>query len=590
MRWRDRFRTLLAQSALFIVLPLFVLFAAAAAAGLLAYQRSVASLVIDRDRQLAMLSASRISEAVLGYAAILETLASNPQVAAGPASQRREALTQAAEALEVFSAGVVVVDAAGEVVASVPAEAQPVPSSVAQAAYFQSVRDRLVPEFSNVLADARLGEDMVLIAVPILDDRHQFKGALLGAVYLSNAPLGDPIRRLILGDEGFGYLVDGQGRVIFHPDAESIGADFSDRPFVQRVIAGESGGIVWQNSTGERLVYGYAPVETSGWGLVVREPWDAVIEPVRAYTAAVIAAALLAGPAAALLLWWGVRRITLPVQLLAAQIQQVAAGEPVQPLGASPIIEMEALEQAFGRMAAQIAAYRAGLHRYVGAITTSQEDERRRIARELHDETAQSLLAISRRLELDQTFETDPQRLDRLREVQSMVSATLGGVRAISRDLRPLVLEDLGLVAALRALIGSARKSAGAPGIAFEFVGPEAGLSPDQELALYRITQEALTNIQRHSRADKAQVRLKMEPTLASLEISDDGQGFDTPATLTELAQRGHFGLLGIQERVWAVGGQLTIHSAPGAGTRLAVTIPRDGQVASNGAMAAPAL
>jgi signal transduction histidine kinase len=227
-------------------------------------------------------------------------------------------------------------------------------------------------------------------------------------------------------------------------------------------------------------------------------------------------------------------------------------------------------------MAGRIESYRAGLRRYVGAVTQSQEDERRRIARELHDETAQSLIGLIRHMELYQASETNPARMSKFAELREMVGHILREVRQISRDLRPLTLEDLGLVSALHTLIhGMLEAGEHRPRIHLQVAGPETSLNPELELALYRIVQEALNNARHHAQASDIQVQLCFEPAAVRLEVKDDGQGFVVPAALTELAQRGSFGLMGIQERVWAVGGLLTIRSLPHPGTQLNVTVPR---------------
>ena len=227
------------------------------------------------------------------------------------------------------------------------------------------------------------------------------------------------------------------------------------------------------------------------------------------------------------------------------------------------------------RMGAQISAYRLGLRRYVGAITKSQEEERLRIARELHDDTIQSLLALSRRLELYQSSESNLERREKLAVLQDMATKTLVGIRQISRDLRPLILEDMGLIPALQTLVRAARLGDGAiPHVKFRTMGQQFSISPELELALYRITQEALTNICRHAHATGVTVELSYGPEVVKLEIADDGKGFEEPWSLTDFAQQDHFGLLGIQERVWGAGGSLSIHSSPDQGTRLIVTIP----------------
>jgi len=575
MRIREWFRSLLIQSVLGIVLPVALVTLGLIAAGLFAYQQAVTSLVIERDRQLAALIAGNVKDTIDGYTGVLEALAGTTEVQSDLPAVRAQALADAATALDIFSAGVIITDPEGKILTIASATgSSPVGPDLAEEDYFRAVRDREQSAPSSVLKDPNTGKDLIVIGVPMLDDNHKFVGVLLGGVYLRDATIGNSIKKLTIGDQGYAYLVDRRGRIIFHPDAKKIGVDYSDRPFVAQVISGDSGGALWTGRAGERMVEGYAPVPFAGWGMIVVEPWDAVVAPVQTYSVGLIIAGLCAIAVIGFLLWYGVRRITSPVQRLAEQTTRLAAGEAIEPIMQGGILEIDLLGSAFTRMAAQIASYRAGLQRYLGAITKSQEDERRHLARELHDETTQSLLAIARQVELYQASEGDSVRLGQLTELRTMLSETLRGLREISRDLRPLILEDLGLVPALEMLTRSVPKDDGVCRVNLAVKGTAIRLSAEQELALYRITQEALTNVRKHARATEAHVNLAFERTVARLVVSDNGQGFQAPGSLGELAQRGSFGLMGIQERVWAVGGSLSIQSAPGRGTQVTVTMP----------------
>ncbi len=575
MRPSPAAHSLLTQFALRVIVPLTLVMAAMLAAGQFAYQQAIASLLIDRDQQLATLATAYVSEALASYTRELTGLAAMPAVRGAAPEPRAAALAAADQAAPLFTAGIVVVDAAGVVVAVAPPQASPVGPSVAGQRYFESVRERRAPAYSDVLVDARTGRSLVVIAVPILDEAAQLTGALLGAVDLEHTSFSAPIDNLKIGDGGFVYLVDGRGRVILHPLAENIGADYSDRPHVQNVTAGETGGALWRARSGEEVVQGYAPVANTDWGLIVREPWESVVAPTRTYGALMALTVAAAVGVTAYWLWLGVRRIAAPLRALMDQTGRLARGETVQPVAASGVREIDALERAFSQMATQMASYRAGLRRYVDALTRSQEDERRRIARELHDETIQNLLTIVRRLELLQASAPNPDRQAKLAELQALMADTVQGVRQISRDLRPPILEDLGLIPALQTLVRAAHTGQGAvPHATLEVAGQVADLSPEQELALYRVTQEALANIRRHAQATGLQVQVAFAPGLVRLEVNDDGQGFQAPAALTELAQRDSFGLLGIQERVRALGGSLSLCSAPGQGTRLTVSLP----------------
>jgi signal transduction histidine kinase len=574
------FRSLLAQSVLWIILPLFVVIIGILITSTLTYQQVVASLLIDRDRQLAIFSAERVSQTLNDYAFALKAAYQMDMREVQFTEMVNINLDPSPEILKLFSAGVIIVDEHGEVLASTPQDVEPIGSHVDQQTYFIRTREEKTPIFSDVLIDKRTGEDMVVLAVPILNEQQEFKGALLGAIHLHTTSLSDPILKLSVGDEGFAYLVDSHGRAIFYPDPNEIGADFSDRQAVTKVIAGESGGMLWNSPTGERLVLGYAPVEGIGWGLVVREPWEAVIEPVQIYETAVGVTVSIALMIAVFLLWRGGLRITLPIRSLVTQISHLAAGEKTEPIPPSGILEVDTLAQAFDQMTARIHSYRAGLRRYVGAITSSQEEERKRIARELHDETVQNLVAILRQIELHQTTEDSPKQLEQLQELQRMVEETIRGVRQISRDLRPLALEDLGFVPALESQLQLTRKDGLSAQL--EILGKPYPLPPEIELALYRIAQEALSNARQHAHALNLRAKLTFDDAFVQLEVYDDGIGFTPPASLNELAQHGSFGLMGIQERVGAVGGRLEISSEPAGGTHISVLIPKPGNSVSS--------
>jgi signal transduction histidine kinase len=189
-------------------------------------------------------------------------------------------------------------------------------------------------------------------------------------------------------------------------------------------------------------------------------------------------------------------------------------------------------------------------------LLRSQEDERRRIARELHDEAGQVLTAV--KIELD---------LEGRAEASAMVGRALAQVRDLSNLLRPTVLDDLGLLPALRALADDfTRRTRVEARLATPEVTP--GLSPEAEVAIYRVVQEALTNVARHAGARRVQVAIELEPASVRVRIEDDGHG--VPGGITP-----HLGLLGMRERVSALGGTLSLGGVAGAGLRVEAVIPR---------------
>lgn len=204
---------------------------------------------------------------------------------------------------------------------------------------------------------------------------------------------------------------------------------------------------------------------------------------------------------------------------------------------------------------------------YARLVTWAQEEERKRISREMHDETAQNLVAIRRDIDALDSPAADDVRLEELR---ALASRTLAGVRRFSRDLRPPVLDDLGLRSALDALVADIGQQDG-PAARLTVEGASRRLAGDRELMLFRISQAALTNVLRHARARSVRVELAVLPVRVRLTIFDDGVGFDPPDDVAELAAGGKLGLLGMRERAELASAQLTIVSARGEGTRITV-------------------
>jgi signal transduction histidine kinase len=226
-------------------------------------------------------------------------------------------------------------------------------------------------------------------------------------------------------------------------------------------------------------------------------------------------------------------------------------------------------------MANQIQRYQSGMRDYIATVTAAQEEERKRLARELHDETVQSLIALGHRIEMVQkAFDKDPERARRrLVELSELAADTQQEVRRFSRALRPLYLEDLGFVPALEMLAQEIEREHGLP-VSVEIDGPIRRLAPDLELTAYRTAQEGMSNVVRHAQAQTAALKINFTADELILRIQDDGRGFSPPVNPAELAHNGHFGLMGLHERALLFGGQLEVRSKPGEGTTLKACLP----------------
>jgi PAS domain S-box-containing protein len=212
---------------------------------------------------------------------------------------------------------------------------------------------------------------------------------------------------------------------------------------------------------------------------------------------------------------------------------------------------------------------------YIAEITKAQEEERKRIARELHDETAQDLATLLLDFEAiteskERLPETTIQLMGQLRE---RAESIMEGVRRFSHELRPGILDQLGLLPALEWLIDDINVSYGIDA-RMKVHGTERRFSPEVELILFRIAQEAFRNVQKHAQASKMEVMVDFTEGKTRMSICDNGKGFDLRGSLAELPRAGKLGLIGMEERVRLLGGNLRIQFEPGKGTTIEVEAP----------------
>jgi two-component system sensor histidine kinase UhpB len=261
--------------------------------------------------------------------------------------------------------------------------------------------------------------------------------------------------------------------------------------------------------------------------------------------------------------WLLLRRRFEPLDDLISTMEHVDLAQPHAIASAAPRTdnsEVERLDHAFHRMISRLEAERREAGR---AAISAQERERRRIAQDLHDEVNQALTAVSLRLQA--SIEHAPAELQsELIETKRLSSQAMEELLTLARQLRPAILDDHGLIPALQAQVRDFGDQAGIRAT-FNARGAPARLTPEQQLVIYRVTQESLSNIAQHSGAGRVDVELSfIGRTL--LRISDDGQGFEGP-------RDGGLGLSGMRERALLAGGQLGIWSGAGQGTRIELTI-----------------
>lgn len=217
---------------------------------------------------------------------------------------------------------------------------------------------------------------------------------------------------------------------------------------------------------------------------------------------------------------------------------------------------------------------RIALKTYAAHMVNSQEEERKRIGRELHDDTIQNLSLLCRKLEnISTSAPLSPPVVEGLHQAREIGEGLLQGLRGHIRDIRPPILDDLGIVASIRRLILDLTERTDIEG-KITLSGDERRLSSEVETGVYRIAQEALWNVEHHSKATNVVVTVTFADCQFRLDVKDNGVGIDFPVSLTALSANGHLGLLGMQERAELLGGKLEIQSNPGKGTLVSIIVP----------------
>ena len=571
LRWRG----LNLQFFALIFLPLTGILLLITFGSLSLHQDAMRTLVGERDERAARTAASALSEQLKHRAAAVRGLALRATDQADPG----EILSTSDFLQPDFDYGLAFVTPQGIVLThtgdetlwtNLPTEFEPFLKDVQFQAGLQAV-------FSPVLVHPSSDKGLVFVAFTASDDSPLavggFSPASLARRTLAGAfsPLAGSGQAPV--EQSTAFLVDSNHQIVYQIGDFSASEDPGHHPGIAEALRGESGTTYIPIDDGEHVI-AFSPVLPTGWALIIEEPWDSVTNPLLNTT---LLAPLVLVPVlllALVALWFGARQIIKPLQTLETLAADLAWGDYQaieEPVGG--IEEISRLQQTLIHLAEKIQRAQTGLHDYIGAITTGQEDERRRLARELHDDTIQSLIALNQRVQLTQLkLPANPETLAELDEIQTLTEQTIQDLRRVVKALRPLYLEDLGLVAALQMLVQETSEGTRFP-IDFTHTGTEKRLPPEIELALYRMAQEGLNNVLRHAQATSASFVIAYTLDDVSLTITDNGCGFEVPESPAEFAPSGNFGLLGIHERAELIGAQFKIRSSLGKGTQLEISL-----------------
>jgi signal transduction histidine kinase len=479
-----------------------------------------------------------------------------------------------------------------------PGAAAPAPSPPDVEAAFQSGK----PVVSDASGDR--GRRLYLL-VPLRNWRGQVVALAGGEIDPRTSRFSIIVEPFRLGLGATTELLDGQGVIIAGTDRSRLFTRSEHWEQLAALVRSRVASVTTDTSAGQTTVIAVAPLAAAPWAVVIRQDEAETFAQARGLRRTILWLAPTLLGVALLFAWGAARSVRRPIVMLTAAAERIAGGDLEQPIPPLADDEVGRLGRSLERMRV---ALRASLEtiaqdnleleqrvesrtkelkalyerlqereewreELLRKVISAQEDERRRLARELHDETSQTLSALAMKIETAlAAWPQEPSR-ERLVEAKALTVRTIEELHRLIFDLRPSVLDDLGLLSAIR---WYAERHLERRGIAVrcEFSGTEARLQPELETALFRVVQEAITNIAKHAGAETVLVQFLEREDRIEIEIEDDGRGFSPDSLPPPAARERGLGLLGMRERVELFGGTIEIDSAPGRGTRIAITVP----------------
>ncbi|MCL4301456.1 MAG: HAMP domain-containing protein [Anaerolineae bacterium] len=523
-------------------------------------------------------------------------------------SVEADALAHAYGQVGIFASGLIFLDRQGRVVLSHPARLFLLGDDLSSLPHVAQALTQRKATISEPFLEPLHQRPVIAVTVPIWDD-HRFSGLLSGLVDLSGTAIETSLMQTIkLGQTAHAALVDRQGRILastFNLPFLSPGEHVS---FYRRAMA--QGQPVVETVPFELdlpaeprnhfHVMAFAPLKNVPWGVVVGGDLDETFAGVQRLQLglALLGTVALAGVWTATMV--GARQLVRPMQNLTRAAHRIAQGDLQTPLQTPAAGEISVMAVALENMRRQLLAniealadWNESLETRVAEQTeelrqqqvltqqllhraiTAQEEERARLSQELHDGVGQMLTAVE--LSLDRLMKALPpgeaSAHERLERARVLTEQSLTDLRRLIAALRPGILDQLGLVPALDWVSDHTLRPLGIM-VTLEADDLRQRLPGEIETILFRIAQEAMSNVARHSQARHLVIRLWHEAGRINMALADDGQGCDL-STLAQTADYGRgLGLAGMQERASLAGGQVTIDSGPGQGTAVRVVVP----------------
>lgn len=519
----------------------------------------------------------------------------------------------------IFNGGIFITDTQGQVLRVEPYSRELIGSDLSS---YPQVRQTLetgrpvisdiifqIPRQTGVVPGSKRA--MMLALTPLKNHQGRIVGLVGGEMKISGSSLSQVLQAVRLGNTGYVDIVDSQGIVLASTKPSQL-LTSSDHDnilvnLIQRrrsaVSACHSCHNGASSAKNQRLteVMAFSPLETIAWGVSLRQDEKEALAPARTLQQRFIIFGIALYIPAIFLSWGLARSIVRPLKVLSNSAQSIAEGNlnnSIPPMGRDEIGHLARnldvmrtslkesiakdqkwtrdLERRVHERTRELEESKAARGELLRKFITAQEEERKRIARELHDDTSQSLTILV--MALDRAMAAPSQnpgdREERMSHTKALAIKSLEGVHRMIFDLRPALLDDLGLIDALRWYAEDRLKTLGTE-VFVEVAGEEKRLPSQVETAVFRASQEAITNIAKHAQARKVFIGVEFGSNHLVVKIEDNGMGFEILPSPDSNGTRG-LGLLGMKERISLIGGELHIDTRPGSGARIYMKVPYD--------------
>lgn len=511
----------------------------------------------------------------------------------------------------IFTDGIFILDKNGNVVLNYPERIKDINVNLLSIEPISRMISSGRPLISNIYVSEIENKKVIYMLVPLRDKNGNYVGVAGGEIDPTSPVLANILRLTDLGKETFIDIIDSNGIVIASskPTRSLTYCDYNK--FFSSIINSKKERIArchqCHDTEGQRRstnVVAFVPMEMAPWGVAIQEPEEEVFSPSKKLRNTFLVLGAIFTLTAFILAIGINRSVVNPIKELIRATNRIARGDMSRPMYIKGSDEIGLLSNSFEVMRIRLAESlesirnhnieleqkirertkeikesRKMIENLLKKVITTQEEERRRIARELHDDTMQNISAILMNIDMCLIYPENITK-EKIESIRGIAVTTLESIQCIIQDLRPTILDDLGLEAAIRWVLN---KHLGEKNITY-FLNisgfDDKRFDPQIETNLFRIVQEAIINISKYANAESVIVDLDITDKGIYLLIEDDGDGFDLEETLQNT--RRHYnkrngrglGLLGMKERASLIGGNLMMCSRYGEGTRISLDIP----------------